>query len=236
MTLQLPLSRDPVELLPSTDPIGSLRIDRELPKSAREWGRIIDLSGLKPGDLLLFRPEKAEHDRISSAIVGAQGNGGFLPRHAQWTHAAVYLGDGEHVCEANFGIAGFPNGVIIRSAHNYCDGKTIIRARRPRRLTSEQRLRIAIGALNNLNNGYSFRQAWQFWRASRSGKGFWAEIPKGPKIHIRALVCSTLYQDALTFALKGSTIRMGAFCTPAHLSASNDFEAVDPQLNWLKIE
>src|SRR6266446_4080939 len=96
-------------LLPSVEPADSVRVDRELPKEARVWGRIIDLSELEPGDLLLFRPV-GDSDSISRAIVEAQSNI-FQKRHAQWTHAAVYLGDDEHICEANFKVPGTPNGV-----------------------------------------------------------------------------------------------------------------------------
>jgi hypothetical protein len=39
-------------LLPS---IAAFRADRELPVEAREWRRVLDLSELEPGDLMLFR-------------------------------------------------------------------------------------------------------------------------------------------------------------------------------------
>jgi hypothetical protein len=72
---------------------------------------------------------------------------------------------------------------------------------------------------------------------SYSGTGFWqtSARTRGPRIRIDALVCSTLYQDAYNFAFQGTSIRMGALCTPAHLSASPDFEANEPALRWLEI-
>lgn len=223
-------------LLPATPPVRKERIDRELPKEARGWGRILDLTHLEAGDLLLFRNVPPHVDRVGHAIVSAQTNGGLHERHAQWTHAAVYLGDGEHVCEANFGLAGFPYGVIMRSVHCYCDGTYAIRARRPRNMGEQQRLRIALGAMTNLGKGYSLGQIFSFWNAARTGRGFWSSTRRGPRFKVRALVCSTLYQDAFNFAYQGTTVRMGSLCTPAHLSASSDFEVADPQLNWLEIE
>ena len=221
-------------LLPSSDCKGTVRVDRELPTAARTWGRILDMSELEAGDLLLFRQVEAS-DAITKAIVGAQLRGGFAQRHAQWTHAAVYLGDDEHLCESNFKTPGHRNGVVIRSAHEYCDSTYAIRARRPKNMNEKQRLRIAIGALTNLGRRYSFSELIEFWGAAVSGKGFWETMKRGPRIKVRALVCSTLYQDAYNFAFRGQSIRMGSLCTPAHLSASDDFEAEEPPLGWLAI-
>jgi len=223
-------------LLPSVAAVSSIRIDRELPREARTWGRIIDLTGLDAGDLVLFRPIELKSDSISWRIMRAQLDGGFQARHAQWTHAAVYLGDDEHVCEANFNVPGAPNGVVIRSAFCYCDGKHAIRARRPKNMTSKQRLRIAIGALASLGKGYSFMQIVKFAKAADSRRGFWNSLSRGPQHPPQRFVCSTLYQDAYNFAFLGNTVRMGILCTPAHLSASEDFEQSDLGLRWLNIE
>lgn len=222
-------------LLPKTPPVGEVRIDRELPDEARKWGRIIDLSNLEAGDLILTRLVNAKSDRITRKIMEAQEKGGFHRRHAQWTHAAVYLGDDEHICEATFKFPGLNDLVAMRSAHTYCDGTYAIRARRPKNMSPKQRLRIAIGALTNLGSQYSYRQILEFALAAYSGKGFWRSADRRTPIKARALVCSTLYQDAYNFAFQGSTLRMGSLCTPAHLSASDDFEPTEPVLNWLSI-
>jgi hypothetical protein len=143
-------------LVPDAAPGGSRRIDHELPQEARDWGRILDLSALEAGDLILFRPVPANSDRISFEIVRTQKQV-FHERHAQWTHAAVYLGDDEHICEANFKVPNIPDGVNIRSIFCYCDGAHAIRARRPVNMTPKQRLGIAIGAMTNVGAGYSFK-------------------------------------------------------------------------------
>jgi hypothetical protein len=221
-------------LLPVAPTSGTVRIDRELPSEARNWGRILDMHQLEAGDLMLFR--LVEPDAVSRQIVRAQIRGGFNQRHAQWTHAAVYLGDGEHICEANWRIFGRSKSVVMRSAFCYCDGRYAIRARRPGNMDEKQRLRIAIGALTNLGKGYSKTEIFQFTVAAMTGRGFWETMNRGPRIRVGALVCSTLYQDAYNFAFKGNTVRMGSLCTPAHLSASADFEAEDRPLAWLAIE
>jgi hypothetical protein len=222
-------------LLPSEEPAGSVRVDRELPEEARTWGRIVDLDALEPGDLLLFRSTIAEPDVVSRAIVDAQLR--VLPeRHARWTHAAVYLGDGEHICEANFKVPGAPNGVVMRSAYCYCDGLHAIRARRPKNMSSKTRLRIAIGALANLGAGYAFHEIVAFAKAVNGGRSWtWNALRRIPNSQVRAFVCSTLYQDAYNFALQGNTIRLGARSMPTHLSASPDFEDDEPPLRWLTI-
>lgn len=223
-------------LLPTKDPAREVLIDRELPAEARAWGRIVDLSQLEPGDLILTRSVLSPLDNVSKGIVDAQIAGGLPPRHAQWTHAAVYLGDDEHVCEASFKFPGYEDDVTIRSTFTYCNGQYALRARRPKNMTSKQRLRIAIGALANLNKRYGYGQIWTFFYASKTGKGFWSSADRRPRIRMNALVCSTLYQDAYNFAFKGATIRLGSLCTPAHLSASDDFEAADIPMEWLGIK
>jgi hypothetical protein len=223
-------------LLPSAPARRKIPIDRQLPPQARNWGRVLDLSAAEPGDLILTRTVGPKPDKASAAITNAQLAGGFVLGHAQWTHAAVYLGDDEHLCEANVKVPGYRYGVIIRSAFDYCDGTYAIRARRPKGLSAKERLRIAIGAAASLGKGYGFLQLYRFWRAARSGRGFWGgSIVIGPRIRTGALVCSTLYQDAYNFALAGNTIRLGSLCTPAHLSASSDFEENEPELSWLEI-
>jgi hypothetical protein len=149
----------------------------------------------------------------------------------------VYLGDGEHVCEANVCTSGFPSGVILRSVYEYCDQKHIIRARRPNNLSAEERLKVAFGAVYRIESGYDFGEAFQFWFSAVRGKGMWSQRKRRAPLRLKALLCSTLYQDALAFARHGpDTVRLGRMCTPAHLSASTDFEPDEPALNWLAID
>ena len=228
-------------LHPDAAASGKIRVDFELSEGPRKWGRMLDLRRLAPGDLLLFRPAKPDADSISQRITQAQLAAGLHLRHAQWTHAAIYLGDGQYICEANFKNPPHKNGVVMRSVFDYCDGTYAIRARRPKNMTDQQRIRIAIGALTNLGKSYDFRQIANFAvNASREGWMTWFKgliaSSDGPRPPPQSFVCSTLYQDALTYASRGSSVRLGALCTPAQLSASDDFENEDPLLGWLEID
>ena len=219
-------------LLPSDAAVGRIAVDRQLPPCSREWGRLLDTKNLLPGDLLLFR--SINPDRVSSGISSAQAQGGLAVCHAQWTHAAVYLGDGEHICESTFKERGMRWGVNIRSVHHYCNKEYAIRARRPIVTDEKQRISIAVGAMARLSNRYNFFDIIRFKKAAQKGLFRFAGMKSVP-ISTDAVVCSTLYQDALSFSFHGLRSVHGFAATPAHLSASTDFEAVDPALNWIEI-
>lgn len=219
-------------LWPSDAPIGTVRADRQLPIAAREWGQIIDTRALCPGDLVLTQP--VDPDGISKRIQEAQRKGGMSAADSAWTHAAVYLGDGENICEASFKEPGFRWGVNIRSIFDYCDRNFAIRVRRPANLTIEQRIGITVGALTRIGHGYNFNEILTFLKAARTGKGFW-QAGARQRIDTKAVVCSTLYQDAYNFSFRGATVRLGSLCTPSHLSCSQDFDPIDPPIGWLTL-
>jgi hypothetical protein len=102
-------------------------------------------------------------------------------------------------------------------------------------MSQKQRLRIAIGALTNVGSSYNFLQICAFARAASSSAGFRKSWGRVPDSITRSFVCSTLYQDAYNFAFQGDTIRLGARVTPAHLSASPEFEQNEPELSWISI-
>ena len=226
-------ARSPLDgLLPSDEPVRAEPAARQLPLCARKWGRFLDTGALLPGDLVLTRP--ILQDQVSQAIADAQLAGGLSWKHAQWTHAAVYLGDGEYICESSFKEPGFKWGVNVRSLFDYCNSEYAIRARRPIVKDEQQRIRIAVGAMARIGQRYSFGEIYAFWRDANGGKGF---IYPGKESVRRteALVCSTLYQDAYNFSFQGFRILRGFAATPAHLSASSDFEILEPAIGWLAI-
>lgn len=156
------------ELTPDAEVGWSKQIDRQLPACAREWGRIVDTTNLRPGDLILVR--SVAPDKVGARICDAQVKGGFSQAHAQWTHAAVYLGDGDNICESTFKETSFSGGVIMRSIHFYSNGESALKARTPKNMTIEQRIGIALGAVTRLRDGYSFRDIIGFARAAYSGE------------------------------------------------------------------
>ena len=222
-----------MQLAPDAACIGQCSSRVVLPPATRRFGRLIDDSQILPGDLLLTRPVPESAEWISKKIVEAQASA-FAEEDAQWTHAAVCLGDGENICEANFGVAGKASGVIVRPLNEYADGHHVIRVRRPIGLTDQQRLRVAIGALTNLRKtyslGYLLRLAWR----ARTGKGLWDPTHPGITVDTNAVVCSTLYADALQYAANIAVGRQSNLCIPALLSSSSLFDD-DVPIGWLEL-
>lgn len=203
-----------------------------LPPATRTFGRIFDDKDILPGDLLLTRPF-GDSGLVSNSIVKAQSTA-FHAGDAQWTHAAVCLGDGEHICEANFGISGKPNGVIVRPLNDYADGKHAVKIRRPIGLNDQQRYRVAIGALTSLRKSYSFNYLMKLSYRAWRGQGMWDNTHGPVRIDSNAVVCSTLYHDALQYGANVAVSRTSNLCTPAHLSQSPLFDDTVP-IGWLQL-
>ncbi|MDR6640873.1 hypothetical protein J2X57_000067 [Luteibacter sp. 1214] len=222
-----------MELLPTDAASGTTPSNITLPPQARAFGRLIDHQNIAPGDLLLTRPFGGrENDWVSRGIVKAQASA-YEEQDAQWTHAAVCLGDGQNVVEANFKIPGLRRGVMIRNLQEYADGQHALKLRRPR-MSDLERYRIVIGALTQGKQTYDFsyliRLAWNAWR----GRGLWDSNQRPIRISSKAVVCSTLYAQAMHYA---SNIELGGrarICVPALLSCSNYF--TDVQLRWLALQ
>lgn len=222
-----------MQLAPDDACVGQRSSRIVLPPATRSFGRLIDDSHILPGDLLLTRPVGDDAEWISRKIVEAQ-EVAFAKEDAQWTHAAVCLGDGENVCEANFGLPGKASGVIVRPLNEYADGSHVIRIRRPIGLTDQQRLRVAIGALTNLRKTYSMSYLLRLaWRA-KTGKGLWDPTHPGITVDTNAVVCSTLYADALQYAANIAVGRQSNLCIPALLSSSQLFDDNVP-IGWLEL-
>ncbi|UJJ57594.1 hypothetical protein [Rhodanobacter denitrificans] len=226
-----------MELTPDDQPSGVAGLapeDAALPPVARKYGRVMDLSGLLPGDLILTRPVgEAAKSKFSKKIVSAQERA-FSHSHAQWTHSAVYLGDRENICEANVFVPRKRWGVIVRPIQEYADGKHAIKARRPAGLSDLERLRVVIGALTNLKKDYDFLYLITLANDLFFGRKVWD--PSAGKIRIRsnAVVCSTLYADAFTYGCQKAITRNGNLCVPAKLSESHLFDD-DVPLSWLTL-
>lgn len=201
-----------------------------IPPRFRQFGKFFDTRNWRAGDLLLTR--ESASDRVGAAIKSAQLKGGYRESDAQWTHAAMYLGDGLTVCEATFSLWPIRTGVQITPLWDYC-GDHCVRLRRPKAITtSEEAWLMAIRALTNIRKDYDFlyivKLAWQAHR----GYGFWSQDRKVP-IRGSALVCSTLYADAYTFQSKRVLGENNGYCTPAYLSQCTDFDDLD--IRWRPI-
>lgn len=219
-----------IQLLPSDEPAGDIRVEDAIPVKTRSFGKLIDTSALQPGDLLLARDADGGRDLVSKLITDVQMRGGYASRDARWTHAAMYTGDGLSVVEATFdNILG--GDVRMTTLWEYCQGTSILRIRRPVFIRRDlERWKLCIRALARLKNDYKFWDCIQMWFAVKWFRKTLGEIERKASA---AVICSTLYADAFSEAT-GRTLgeRAGA-CVPAWLSASSAFAEVETK--WLKI-
>lgn len=219
-----------LELLPSDTPDGAISVSRALPPATRSFGKLIDTSALKPGDLMLSRDLNPEW--TGRAIVSVQVKGGYAEPDARWTHAAMYVGDGAHVVEATFDSPMSGGSVRLTGLDDYCKGEAAVRFRRSSFLeTDEDRWRLCVRALKRLHRPYSFGKAIEMWfRVAIGGSGFFDEDQKYSVSD--AVICSTLYADAYNETTRRSLGEIGGACVPAWLSVSDEF--TDVQTRWLK--
>jgi uncharacterized protein YycO len=197
----------------------------------REFGYFPDTDALLPGDLILT--QDLPPDWISRGIEQAQIDAGFPAEHCRWTHAAMYLGDGERVVESTFGSG--RSGVQISPLGDYV-GTHLLRFRRPRDLSERQRWMMVVEAVSLVTLRYDFGYLWNtFWQTRT---GFWQrrktqrDVNRAFKIN-RARVCSTLYADAFT-RISGEVVdSKNDAHIPATLSQSDVFD--DVIAGWRKL-
>jgi hypothetical protein len=164
---------------------------------------------------------------MSRAIVRAQLRGGYAETDARWTHAAIYMGDGYNVCEANVGPG--KRGVAVAPLWNYC-GATAVRVRRPLALSETDGWLLVMTALTQLRKTYDLVYVFRLAVLALRGKGFWHSSTR-VRVSPSALVCSTLYADAYTSQTRRVLGEHNGYCTPGFLSYSSDFE--DVPCSWL---
>jgi hypothetical protein len=123
-----------LELNPDRPARNRIVLHRAIPDAARNFGKLVDTTALSPGDLLLTR--ELEPDAISTSISDVQARGGYHPNDGRWSHAAMYLGDGDNIVEATFNNLADAS-VRITSLGEYCDGKHSLRFRRPKRIATD---------------------------------------------------------------------------------------------------
>lgn len=196
--------------------------DSPIPPRVRAFGYCLDFSALLPGDLILVSPERPSI--IERSIRATQGNGGYPPDDAQWTHAAVYVMD-DVICEAG------RSGVAITSIYKYI-GNHKVRIRRNPNLTERERWALAVYALSQNNYAYNFFDV--LWLFLRSFNGFWTIDSKFKRKPKRAVYCSELYADA---HLKATNAALGnqAFGEATPASLSQDSLLQDVFAGWVAI-
>ena len=209
-------------------PKGEWQPNFHLEPRVREFGFFPDVAQLRPGDLILT--QDLAPDAVSRAIRNSQVQAGFTAAHSEWTHAAMYLGDGEQLVEATFDWN--KSGVQVAPLGNYV-GSHLLRFRRPLDLSDEQRWLMVVEAVSYVRRGYNFKSLIPAWLRMR--RGFWRSGPKLPqpdKID-RAFVCSTLYARAFSRISGWAIDRRVDVHVPATLSQAPLLE--DVQVGWMRI-
>jgi hypothetical protein len=219
------------ELQPDQEIGGTTVPRRAIPMRTRKFGKLVDTSGLLPGDLLLSRD--LQPDKVSQLICDVQGGGGYDVYDARWTHAAMYVGDGASVVEATFDSLMSGGDVRLTSLDDYCDGSYSLRFRRSRFLETENDgWRVCVRALSRLKTPYSFGDAIRMWfNVVIRDRGFFGYDRWQPLSS--AVICSTLYADAYNEATRRCLGEVSGACVPAWLSLSDEFD--DLLVNWLEI-
>jgi len=228
----LPPNNNQRELRPDSLAGGEIRPGRALPAKTRDFGRLIDISNLRAGDLLLTR-DISGGNWISKTIVDVQNRIGYGPSDARWIHVAMYLGDGANVVEATIDSVMSGGSVRITHLDDYSDGTNILRFRRSKFIKQEQDgWRVCVCALSRLGKPYSIFGALKAWLQALIGNAV-AYDSKQKTFLSGTVVCSTLYADSFNEALRLSLGEDNGICVPAWFSATNDFDDVDVQ--WLQI-
>lgn len=195
----------------------------QLPETVRKFGFVPSLDQLRPGDVLLVSALKKPP--VSLAIERIQLKAGFDPLHAQWHHAAVYVGNSQ-VCEAQL------SGVRVTSIFKYAAGSHRLCFRRPFRLSELDSCKLALEAALKLNYGYSWPSVLQL--LVQAGNGWTGNSERPRKVSERATICSQLYADAYGL-VSASTLepRAQLGVSPAHLSLNQ--ELADVPMRWLSL-
>lgn len=183
---------------------------------------------LLPGDVLLFAPQMP--DSTQTFIQFVQGRWGSAHEHAQFTHAALYIGLDHLVCEA-VPSHGVSYSTLESRLDNYC---WIVR--RWPDLTLRQRRSIAAEACRKLGQPYGWTAA--ILEALKEG---WASTWDANAT--RGFVCSRLCDRSITLAL----LREGfppdriqfhpdpkKWITPAVLSET--VRLVDVDVGWRRVD
>jgi hypothetical protein len=203
-----------------------------IPQALREFGHVPDWSAWHPGDLLLT--QSPEPDRVSQQIQSTQALG-YLKEFAVWTHAAVYLGDGLMLCEAQFDLPKTCR-VIIAKVWEYIGTHHLMLKRSLHAQTVERGWAIAAAAASQLGADYD----WKFVLKMAKDRAFlgdkvWLNDRSG-KVTAGALVCSSLYSTAHAYVTDVAlSDKLNGLCTPAFLAGLEDPHLQTIDFPWKRI-
>jgi hypothetical protein len=194
-----------------------------VPNSLRTFGKYPRTSDWWPGDLILTRLIKP--NRISQIVSEAQKKGGYSEFASSWTHAAVYLGDGQNLCEATGKSLYRRGSVHVTPLWEYCGDHALLVRRSAHVSDREVGWQLATYALTHLNKPYDVGFIAQLGIQAYLGNGFW-QTGRHFRIKRSALVCSTLYADAHGRVTQRILGEESGLCVPAYLSTSSQLTDV----------
>jgi hypothetical protein len=195
----------------------------QLPKRVRDFGYFPDLSKLRPGDLLLVCPLKAE---LVAVQIQASQKHLHSQFDAQWVHAAAYLGD-ESIVELDAG------GVRINEISKYIPTHRLLFRRLLDSLGQPvdelAGHKVAVAALKAFQTRYNGPLLPEIWVKSRIFKRDYRVRPKS-----KEAICSTFYDNAVVRVLGTSAVsaKHSPF-TPADLASST--RMIDVDVAWLRL-
>jgi hypothetical protein len=198
-----------------------------MPPDTRRFGKLLDTSELRPGDLLLSRYYYP--DGISKRIEATQFVGGYCQREAQWTHASM-LTSARTVIEADLD-GKFSGRVREGTIEEYSSGEYVLLVRRPLLLATEfDRAAILRFAYRRLHRRYAIGSVLCGALRVAFGHRFYHEVTSSRCL---SMTCSEFYSYAYTEATGRKLRERNDSCPPAFLSNSAAF--VDIPVNWLQI-
>jgi hypothetical protein len=204
-----------------------------IPIGVRAFGFLPNFDAWQPGDLILVQDKNP--DLISKAIAKIQASG-YGKKHAVWTHAAVYLGDGLMLCEAQIDPPQRVFSVIVANCWNYFGTHEICLRRSRHALEPEAGWAIATAAATKIGGQYD----WKFILKIAADRLFLGEDilvhDQTGKISAGTFVCSSLYSTAHAYATDVTiTDKTNGLCLPAYLAANQKHFVTIP-FDWRPID
>lgn len=204
-----------------------------IPSALRDWGYFPDLTAWHPGDLILTR---SFHPEMVSRLIAEVQELGYGKERSTWTHAAVYLGHGIVLCEAQIDPP-TTSRVILTPLWEYLGTHELLvkRSRFASEVSQGWAIAMACATLIDAAYDVSFILRMALDRAFL-GDAVWLKN-QVHKISPKALVCSSLYSTAHAYATNVTiTDKMNGLCVPAYLAGLGSPFLDEVQYDWLRIQ
>lgn len=211
-----PLILDPADVTVAGEP---WQPRSPVPPDVRRFGYVPNFDEWRPGDIILV--EAVRPTWTQRAISRTHERMGFSSADGRWTHAALYVGEG-NICEAVI------SGVRHHPIYAYV-GAHRLRVRRDPTLSVDSQYRVAIRALTHMRRDYSLASALRVGlTAFRSDKRP-DSLLSAPGI-ICSQLCSRAHQSVTDRVLSTTD---SPYVTPADLSLHRSLK--DVPVSWRKI-